>query len=99
YPDVELEELLFDAAAAHLIRRAEDFDVILATNLFGDTLSDQTAEMSGGLGLGPSINSGDQNAIAQAAHGSAPDIAGMNIANPTAMLLSVQMLLDHLAVR
>ena len=67
--------------------------------MFGDILSDLTAELSGGLGLGPSINAGRERAIAQAAHGAAPDIAGRGVANPTAMILSVAMLLDWLGLK
>lgn len=97
YPDVETEEAIIDAMAALLIRRPESFDVVLTTNMYGDILSDQCAEMAGGLGFGPSINAGDKHAIAQAAHGSAPDIAGQDIANPTALMLSAQMLLAWVA--
>jgi isocitrate/isopropylmalate dehydrogenase len=99
YPEVEVEELIVDAMTAHLIRRPADFDVILTTNMYGDILSDQCAEMSGGLGFGPSVNAGDEHAVAQAAHGSAPDIAGQDIANPTALMLSASMLLNWIAGR
>jgi len=99
YPDVELEDLIVDAAAAHLIRRSADFDVILTTNMYGDILSDEAAELSGGLGLGAAINVGDSHGMAQAAHGSAPDIAGKGIANPTALMVSTAMLLDWLGDR
>ena len=99
YPDVKVEEEIVDAMAALLVRRPETFEVVLTTNMFGDILSDQCAELSGGLGFGPSLNAGDDHAIAQAAHGSAPDIAGQNIANPTALILSAQMLLDWVARR
>jgi isocitrate/isopropylmalate dehydrogenase len=94
YPDVELEELIVDATAALLIRTPDRFDVIVTTNMFGDILSDEAAELSGSLGLGGSINAGDQICVAQAQHGSAPDIAGRNIANPTSLILSAAMLLD-----
>ena len=93
---LEVEEHLVDAAAARLVREPEAFDVIVTTNMFGDILSDLAAELSGGLGLGPSINAGCDRAVAQAAHGAAPDIAGRDAANPTAMILSVAMLLDWL---
>ena len=73
--------------------------MIVTTNMFGDILSDLAAELSGGLGLGPSINAGREHAVAQAAHGAAPDIAGRDVANPTAMILSVAMLLDWLGPR
>ncbi|GAA1223686.1 isocitrate/isopropylmalate dehydrogenase family protein [Pseudonocardia alaniniphila] len=94
FPDVELEELIVDAAAAALIRRPDAFDVIVTTNMFGDILSDEAAELSGSLGLGGSLNAGDDVGVAQAQHGSAPDIAGRGIANPTSLILSAAMLLD-----
>ena len=94
FPDVELEELIVDATAALLIRTPERFDVMVTTNMFGDILSDEAAELSGSLGLGGSINAGDSHCVAQAQHGSAPDIAGQNIANPTSLILSAAMLLD-----
>jgi 3-isopropylmalate dehydrogenase len=94
YPDVELEELIVDAAAALLIRRPDSFDVMVTTNMFGDILSDEASELSGSLGLGGSINAGDGICVAQAQHGSAPDIAGQGIANPTSLILSGAMLLD-----
>lgn len=94
YPDVELEELIVDAAAALLIRRPDTFDVIVTTNMFGDILSDEASELCGSLGLGGSINAGDNICVAQAQHGSAPDIAGKNVANPTSLILSAAMLLD-----
>ena len=96
HPDVELDEVLIEAMAALLVRTPEAFDVVLTTNMFGDILSDEAAELSGGLGLGGSLNAGDDHAIAQAAHGSAPDIAGQGIANPTALMVSVAMLLEWL---
>ena len=96
HPEVELDEVLIDAMAALLVRTPEAFDVVLTTNMFGDILSDEAAELSGGLGLGGSLNAGDDHAIAQAAHGSAPDIAGQGIANPTALMVSVAMLLEWL---
>jgi 3-isopropylmalate dehydrogenase len=94
YPDVELEELLVDATAALLIRTPERFDVIVTTNMFGDILSDEASELCGGLGLGGAINAGDTICVAQAQHGSAPDIEGLNVANPTALILSAAMLLE-----
>lgn len=96
HPEVELDEVLIDAMAALLVRTPEAFDVVLTTNMFGDILSDEAAELSGGLGLGGSLNAGDDHAIAQAAHGSAPDIAGQGVANPTALMVSVAMLLEWL---
>jgi 3-isopropylmalate dehydrogenase len=94
YPDVELDELIVDAAAALLIRTPDRFDVIVTTNMFGDILSDEASELSGSLGLGGSINAGDTMCVAQAQHGSAPDIAGKNIANPISLIVSTAMLLD-----
>ncbi|OYZ90068.1 MAG: 3-isopropylmalate dehydrogenase [Rhizobiales bacterium 17-65-6] len=94
FPDVELDDLIVDAASAHIIRRPDTFDVIVTTNMFGDILSDEASELCGSLGLGGSINAGDEFCVAQAQHGSAPDIAGRNIANPTSLILSAAMLLD-----
>ncbi|QRM56187.1 isocitrate/isopropylmalate dehydrogenase family protein [Sinorhizobium sp. BG8] len=99
YPDVTLEELIVDAAAAHLIRSPDKFDVIVTTNMFGDILSDEASELSGSLGLGGSINAGDDICVAQAQHGSAPDIAGKNVANPTSLILSAAMMLDWIGRR
>jgi isocitrate/isopropylmalate dehydrogenase len=96
---LDVDEYFVDAMAALLVRKPDYFDVVVTTNLFGDIISDLAAELSGGLGLGPSVNAGDDNAMAQAAHGAAPDIAGQNIANPTAMILSTSMLLDTLGIR
>jgi isocitrate/isopropylmalate dehydrogenase len=94
YPDVSLDELIVDATAALLIRDPERFDVIVTTNMFGDILSDEASELSGSLGLGGAINVGDEICVAQAQHGSAPDIAGKDAANPTSLILSAAMLLD-----
>ena len=99
YPDVAYEEILVDAMAALLIRQPQQYDVIVTTNMFGDILSDQASELSGGLGLAGSLNAGDEHAMAQAQHGSAPDIAGQNIANPTSLILSTAMLLQWLGKR
>jgi len=93
YPRVELEELIVDATAALLIRAPDRFDIIVTTNMFGDILSDEASELCGSLGLGPSINAGDSICVAQAQHGSAPDIEGQNVANPTSLILSAAMLL------
>jgi 3-isopropylmalate dehydrogenase len=92
YSDLAVDDYHIDAMAAHLVRRAADFDVIVTTNMFGDILSDLTGELTGSLGLAPSINAGDDRAMAQAAHGSAPDIAGQDRANPVGMILSAAML-------
>jgi 3-isopropylmalate dehydrogenase len=99
YPEVEVEELIIDAAAAHLARRPESFDVLLTSNMYGDILSDLACELAGGLGMGASINVGDRYGIAQASHGSAPDIAGRDIANPGGLVLSAAMLLGWLGDR
>ena len=96
YPDVEYKEQIVDSMSAMIIRDPSVFDVILATNLFGDNLSDAASEIAGGLGLAESINAGDNFCIAQAQHGSAPDIAGKNIANPVSLVGSTAMLLDWL---
>jgi 3-isopropylmalate dehydrogenase len=96
YPDVTLDESIVDAMTARLIRTPDAFDVICTTNMFGDILSDEAAELAGGLGLAGALNAGDDHAIAQATHGSAPDIQGRGIANPVALMLSSGMLLDWL---
>jgi 3-isopropylmalate dehydrogenase len=93
FPDVEVDDVIVDAMMAHVVRNPDRFDVIVATNMFGDILSDLTAELSGSLGLGGSLNVGDSFAMAQAAHGSAPDIAGQDVANPVSLILSTALLL------
>jgi isocitrate/isopropylmalate dehydrogenase len=99
FPDVRVDELIVDACAARLVSDPGHFDVLLATNLYGDILSDLASELSGSLGLAGSINAGDTRCAAQAQHGSAPDIAGQDRANPTSYILSAAMLLDWLAKR
>ncbi|WP_059103206.1 isocitrate/isopropylmalate dehydrogenase family protein [Shouchella shacheensis] len=99
YPDVEVDDYHIDAMCAHLVRRIHDFDIVVTENMFGDILSDLTGELVGSLGLAPSINANDTYAMAQAAHGSAPDIANQDIANPMGMLQSAVMLLDWLGER
>jgi len=99
HPEVKLEEKLVDSAAMQLVTAPESFDVILTTNMFGDILSDEAAGLVGGLGLAPSLNAGVNHAMAQAVHGSAPDIAGRGIANPVAEILSTAMLLRWLQSR
>ncbi|HZQ60578.1 MAG TPA: isocitrate/isopropylmalate family dehydrogenase, partial [Casimicrobiaceae bacterium] len=88
FPGVVYEEQLIDSMAAMLVRDARRFDVIVTTNMFGDILSDEAAELSGSLGLGGAINASDSSCMAQAQHGSAPDIAGQDKANPTSLVLS-----------
>ena len=99
YPDVAVDDYHVDAFAMHLVMRPRDFDVIVTTNLFGDILSDEAAGLVGGLGLAPGLNAGEQQAMAQAVHGSAPDIAGRGIANPVALILSTAMLCEWLGQR
>lgn len=99
FPEVQLDDLLVDASTAHLVRSPERFDVLVTENFYGDILSDLASELSGSLGLAGSIMAGDQLCCAQAQHGSAPDIAGQDKANPTSMILSVAMLLHWLAER
>ncbi|MBV8791428.1 MAG: isocitrate/isopropylmalate dehydrogenase family protein [Pseudolabrys sp.] len=94
FPQVKTDEIIVDAMMAHAVRNPRRFDVIVTTNMFGDILSDLTAELSGSLGLAGSINAGDTHAMAQASHGTAPDIAGKNLANPFSMVLSMALLLD-----
>ncbi|MFF5986607.1 isocitrate/isopropylmalate dehydrogenase family protein [Prauserella flavalba] len=99
YPGVEVDDYHIDAMTVHLLRRADTFDVIVTENMFGDILSDLTGEIAGSLGIAPSVNTSEEHGMAQAAHGSAPDIAGRNLANPIAMILSSAMLLDWLGAR
>lgn len=96
FPEVELDDMLIDASTAHLVRSPERFDVMVATNFYGDIISDLASELSGSLGLAGSVNAGDNLCCAQAQHGSAPDIAGQDKANPVSMILSVAMLLQWL---
>lgn len=96
HPGIAYEEVLVDAAAALLVRDPRRFDVVVTTNMFGDILSDLASELSGGLGLAASLNLGPDFAVAQAQHGSAPDIAGHDKANPVSLIGSAAMLLAHL---
>jgi 3-isopropylmalate dehydrogenase len=96
FPDVVLEEVLIDGMAMKLAMAPQQFDVVVTTNLFGDILTDEGAAVVGGLGLAPGLCVGEQQAMAQATHGSAPDIAGQGIANPYAMIMSGKMLLEWL---
>lgn len=93
FPAVAVDDVIVDAMMAHVVRHPQRFDVIVTTNMYGDILSDLTGELSGSLGLAASLNAGADHGMAQAAHGSAPDIAGKNIANPLSLVLSVAMLL------
>jgi 3-isopropylmalate dehydrogenase len=99
YPDVTVDHHHIDALAAHLVRREDSFDVIVAENMFGDILSDLAGELAGSIGIAPSLNSSETKAMAQAAHGAAPDIAGLGIANPVATILSAAMLLRWLGTK
>jgi 3-isopropylmalate dehydrogenase len=96
YPDVAFEEVLIDTISMKLVMAPQQFDVVVTTNQFGDILTDIGAGLAGGLGLAPGLCVGERQAMAQATHGSAPDIAGRNIANPYAMIMSGQMLLAWL---
>lgn len=93
---VEADDVIIDAAAMKLVLDPSQFDVIVTTNMFGDILSDEIAGLVGGLGMVPGANIGDRAALFEAVHGSAPDIAGRGIANPSALLLAACLLLDHL---
>lgn len=96
YPSIEADDKIVDNMAMQMVTNPEQFDVIVTTNLFGDILSDLASGLVGGLGLAPGANIGDDVAIFEAVHGSAPDIAGKNIANPCALLLASQMMLRHI---
>lgn len=96
YPQIEFDQMYVDACAMNLIRRPESFDVIVTTNLFGDILSDEAAEVVGGLGMAPAANIGDDFALFEPVHGAAFDIAGKGIANPSSFILSAKMMLDWL---
>jgi len=99
YPQVAYEERIIDAMAALLVRDAGAFDVVVTTNMYGDILSDEASEIAGSLGLAASLNAGAEHAVAQAQHGSAPDIAGKNVANPASLIGSAAMLLGWLGER
>lgn len=96
HPEVEMRELIIDNCAMQLVTRPEQFDVLLMDNLYGDILSDLGAGLVGGLGVVPGSNIGDECAIFEAVHGSAPDIAGKGLANPVAVIRSAALLVDHL---
>jgi len=99
YPDIAFDDRIIDNMCLQLVRDPRQFDVIVTTNLFGDILSDLTAGLTGGLGIAPSANIGATSAVFEAVHGSAPDIAGKGIANPTSLILSACLMLDHLGGR
>jgi 3-isopropylmalate dehydrogenase len=99
FSEIAYDEKIVDAMAALLVRDASQFDVIVTTNMFGDILSDQASELSGSLGLAASLNAGDSHGVAQAQHGSAPDIAGKDMANPFSLIGSAAMLLSWLGQR
>jgi len=99
YPDIQYNEMYVDSASMHLIRKPDDFDVVCTCNMFGDILSDEAAQLIGGLGMAPGANIGDNFALFEPIHGCAPDIAGKNIANPISMILSAKMMLDWLGER
>jgi len=98
YPDVQAEEMIVDATCMKLVMNPWAFDVIVTTNLFGDIISDLCAGLVGGLGLAPGANIGEEAAMFEAVHGSAPDIAGKNIANPAALMLGAAQMLSHLGM-
>ena len=96
HPQIEYKELIVDNAAMQLVMRPETFDILLLPNLYGDIVSDLAAGLVGGLGIVPGANMGENHAVFEAVHGSAPDIAGRGIANPSALMLSAVMMLRHL---
>jgi isocitrate dehydrogenase (NAD+) len=97
YPNIAYDEVIIDAAHMKLVQDPSQFDIILCENLYGDIVSDLCAGLVGGLGVAPGANIGDEDAVFEAVHGSAPDIAGKNLANPLSLLMSSAMLLDHLS--
>lgn len=97
YPDIEYEELIIDAGCLKIVQDPSQFDILLLENLYGDVLSDLCAGLVGGLGVVPGANIGDECAVFEAVHGSAPNIAGLKIANPLAIIMSGVMMLNHLA--
>jgi isocitrate dehydrogenase (NAD+) len=97
YPNIEYREIIVDAGAMKLVQDPAQFDILLCENLYGDIVSDLCAGLVGGLGVTPGSNIGEEDAVFEAVHGSAPDIAGKNLANPLALLMSAVMLLEHVA--
>jgi len=99
FPEIEFENMYVDACAMNLIRQPQSFDVIVTTNLFGDILSDESAQVVGGLGMAPAANIGDNFALFEPVHGAAFDIAGKHIANPSSFILSIKMMLEWLGTK
>ena len=99
YPEIQYSELIVDNACMQLVMRPETFDVLVLPNLYGDIISDLTAGLVGGLGIVPGANIGDHHAIFEAVHGTAPDIAGKGLANPTALMQSAVLMLAHIGER
>jgi len=99
YPQIEMNEMIVDNTCMQLVMNPDQFDVIVTTNLFGDIVSDLCAGLVGGLGMAPGANIGENAAIFEAVHGSAPDIAGKNLANPSSLLLATALMLDHLGMK
>jgi 3-isopropylmalate dehydrogenase len=99
FPKVEFEEVIVDTFAMRLVMNPQQYDVIVTTNLYGDILTDEAAGLIGGLGMAPGVNASETHAMAQATHGSAPDIAGKGVANPYAMIMSGKMLFEWLAMK
>jgi isocitrate dehydrogenase (NAD+) len=99
YPEIQYTELIVDNACMQLVMRPETFDVLVLPNLYGDIISDLAAGLVGGLGVVPGANLGDETAIFEAVHGTAPDIAGKGLANPTALMQSGVLMLAHLGER
>ena len=99
YPEIERQNMIVDNTSMQLVMRPEQFDILLCENLYGDIISDLCAGLIGGLGLVPGANIGEKGAVFEAVHGSAPDIAGKGIANPTALLQSAILMLIHIEER
>ena len=99
YPEIQYNELIVDNACMQLVMRPETFDLLVMPNLYGDIISDLAAGLVGGLGIVPGANIGDHHAIFEAVHGTAPDIAGKGLANPTALMQSAVLMLAHLGER
>src|SRR5439155_23240357 len=99
FPEVQYQELIVDNACMQLVMRPETFDLLVMPNLYGDIISDLTAGLVGGLGIVPGANIGDHHAVFEAVHGTAPDIAGKGLANPTALMQSAVLMLAHLGER